>query len=57
MQKASSWPPIRRGCFRGVFVVYFEGFFVGPGDKVGNLKRGGSLERDKPIPVSEHPEG
>jgi hypothetical protein len=31
--------------------------FVGSGDKVGNLKRGGSLEKDKPIPWSEDPEG
>jgi hypothetical protein len=30
---------------------------VDPGDKVGNLKRGGSLERDKPIPRPEYPVG
>jgi hypothetical protein len=41
--------------FRGSSGVYFTGIRVDPGDKVGNLKRGGRLERVKPIPVSENP--
>jgi hypothetical protein len=49
--RASSWPPTRGG----------QGQPLGDApswcDKVGNLKRGGRLERVKPIPGSEHPVG
>ena len=41
--------------FKGVFGVYFVETNVDPGDKVGNLKRDGRLERAKPIPMSENP--
>jgi hypothetical protein len=41
--RASSWPPTRGGHHQGSF-----GSRGGHSDEVGNLKRGGSLARDKP---------